>query len=59
MANRKSVEKLVRTSILIPESVDEALRKLADEGKRPLSWEIRHALEEYVERELEPTGVAS
>lgn len=53
MANDKGNDngaRLVRTSILVPEDVDQALRKLADAGKRPLSWEIRHALEEYVEK---------
>lgn len=51
MANGKpdnNTTRLVRTSILVPESVDQALRDLADKGKRPLSWEIRHALEQYV-----------
>jgi predicted transcriptional regulator len=53
MANGKSdnnTTQLVRTSILITEDTDRALRELADEGKRPLSWEIRHALEQYVEQ---------
>lgn len=43
--------KLVRTSVLISEATDESLRALADTAKRPLSWEIRLALEEWVERE--------
>lgn len=37
--------------MLVPERIDQALRDLADKGKRPLSWEIRQALEQYVERE--------
>lgn len=56
MANNKdngSETKLVRTSILVPEATDKALRRLAKQGKRPLSWEIRHALERHVEREPE------
>lgn len=47
------INKLVRTSILIPADIDSALRELADKGKRPLSWEIRQALEAHVEAELE------
>ncbi len=57
MANRKDsysprneTTSLVRTSILVPADIDRAMRQLADEGKRPLSWEIRQALEEHVER---------
>lgn len=42
--------KLVRTSVLITEDTDRALRDLADQGDRPLSREIRRALEEHVER---------
>lgn len=53
MANRKGSENLVRTSILVTEDTDRALRELADKGKRPLSWEIRHALEEYVTRQTQ------
>lgn len=45
--------KLVRTSVLVPETTDEALRKLAEKGQRPLSWEIRRALEDHVERQSE------
>lgn len=58
MANRKDsysprhgTPALVRTSILVPADVDSALRQLADEGQRPLSWEIRRALEDHVERQ--------
>lgn len=43
--------KLIRTSVLLPESTDRALRDLAEKADRPLSREIRRALEEYVERE--------
>lgn len=45
--------RLVRTSVLVPEATDEALRKLAEKGQRPLSWEIRRALEDHVERQVE------
>lgn len=56
MANPKGVKTsrpaaapgLVRTSVLVPADVDKALRELADKGKRPLSWEIRQALEKHV-----------
>ena len=41
--------RLVRTSVLIPEDTDRKLRELC-KGKRPLSWEIREALEQHVER---------
>lgn len=52
MATKGKPEQLVRTSVLVPEATDEALRKLADEGQRPLSWEIRRALEDHVERQV-------
>jgi predicted transcriptional regulator len=44
---------LIRTSVLIPEDVDTALRKLAADADRPLSREIRRALDDYVAREQE------
>ena len=47
--SRKDI-RLVRTSVLIPEDTDKALRKLADDGNRPLSREVRQALEEHVAR---------
>jgi len=54
MANRKTPEpsptKLVRTSILVTEETDRELRRLAEQGERPLSWEIRRALEDHVDR---------
>lgn len=40
---------LTRTSILVPVEVDKALRELAHAGQRPLSWEVRRALENHVE----------
>jgi predicted transcriptional regulator len=43
--------KLIRTSVLVPETTDAALRALAEKGQRPLSWEIRRALEAHVERQ--------
>lgn len=45
--------KLERTSVLIREGTMTALRELADKGDRPLSREIRRALEDHVEREAE------
>lgn len=53
MANRKSPQPtlIVRTSVLISEDTDRRLRALADAADRPLSREIRRALEEYVDRE--------
>jgi predicted transcriptional regulator len=45
--------KLVRTSVLIPEDIDARLRALAAQGDRPLSREIRRALEDHVAREGE------
>lgn len=50
---RADEPRLIRTSVLIPKPTDEALRKLADRAERPLSWEIRRALEDYVERAQE------
>ena len=47
-----TMSKLVRTSVLIPADTDASLRLLAEKGKRPLSWEIRQALEAHVEAEL-------
>ncbi len=49
-ASRNESAKLVRTSVLVFEETDRALRELADEGERPLSWEIRRALEDHVAR---------
>lgn len=50
MANRKDTPAdLVRTSVLVKAKTDEALRALAEEAHRPLSWEIRLALEAHVE----------
>ena len=51
MPNTKNATELVRTSILITAETDQALRDLADKGKRPLSWEIRAALEAWVASE--------
>ena len=42
-------ERVVRTSISIPESVDAAIRQLAHKHDRPLSREIRRAIEAHVE----------
>lgn len=42
---------LIRTSVLIHEDTDKALRTLAEKGDRPLSREIRRALEDHVQRE--------
>lgn len=57
MANRNNVSrngndspKLVRTSVLVTEDTDKALRDLATKAHRPLSWEVRLALEAHVER---------
>lgn len=50
MANRKTEDRqgLVRTSVLVTQETDRALRALAEQGRRPLSWEIREALERHV-----------
>lgn len=42
--------RLVRTSVLVRPETDAALRELAAEGERPLSYEIRRALERHVEQ---------
>lgn len=39
---------LVRTSVLVTKDTHAALLALAEEGRRPLSWEIREALEAHV-----------
>lgn len=52
MANRNpEPEALVRTSVLITAEADRELRRLAAAGDRPLSREIRRALEAHIERE--------
>lgn len=51
--DQRGHEKLVRTSVLLPESTDAALRELAEVADRPLSREIRRGLEQYVEAEKE------
>jgi len=51
MAHGKDAELIIRTSVMLPERTDKALRKLAKDGDRPLSRQIRKALEEHVERE--------
>lgn len=43
--------KLERTSVLLREDTMVALRSLAEKGDRPLSREIRRAIEAHVERE--------
>lgn len=53
MANRNPNPELVRTSILVREDTDRELRRLAKEAHRPLSWEVRLALEAHVEQALE------
>lgn len=50
---------LVRTSVLVKAKTDRALRALAEQAHRPLSWEIRLALEAHVaedDREPDPEG---
>ena len=46
----RATSNLVRTSVLVTEETDAALRELAKKGDRPLAREIRRALEEYVEQ---------
>lgn len=48
--DRRAGQGLVRTSILITEDTDAALRKMAEDADRPLSREVRRALESYVAR---------
>lgn len=48
---RDTVEQLERTSVLVPQATMQALRDLADAGDRPLSREIRRALEDHVRRQ--------
>lgn len=44
-------KKLVRTSVMVSEDTDRALREIAEKAHRPLTWEIRLALEAHVARE--------
>jgi predicted transcriptional regulator len=54
MANSTGAEELIiRTTVMLPERLDKAIRQLAEEANRPLSRQIRQALEEHVEREKE------
>ena len=50
MTNLKAEDpnELVRSSVLVTRATDQALRQLAAQGRRPLSWEIREALERHV-----------
>lgn len=62
MANRKDTSDLVRTSVLVKADTDQALRDLAERAHRPLSWEIRLALEAHVEAnplDTEPAEAAA
>lgn len=60
MANRKTPTEtaLVRTSVLVTADTDRALRALADAADRPLSREIRRALEDYVARQTRSKAAA-
>jgi hypothetical protein len=44
-------ERIVRTTITLPESLSEGIRTLAEKHDRPLSWEIRRALEAHLAHE--------
>jgi predicted transcriptional regulator len=48
MPNTETPTQLVRTSVYVSAETDRELRELADKGKRPLSWEVRLALEAWV-----------
>lgn len=54
---KASDEQLVRTTVLVPREVYEYLHKLAAEGERPLSWEIRRALEAHVKSKRDSVPV--
>ncbi len=58
MTNHKVTDSLVRTSVLITAETDRALRDLAKAGERPLSWEVRRALEDHVERAVKRKAAA-
>ena len=42
---------MVRTTVMVPKALDQAIRDLAEAHDRPLSREVRRALEAHVERE--------
>lgn len=44
-------DRIVRTTITLPERVDQEIRDLAERHDRPLSREIRRALEAHIEAE--------
>lgn len=49
-ATKTPKDELTRTTVMIPRSTRKKLEELADAGDRPLSHEIRRALERYVEK---------
>jgi predicted transcriptional regulator len=61
MANRKdaSSSRKVRTSILVDAETDRRLREMAKRHVRPLSWEIRQALERHVQENYSEEPVAA
>lgn len=52
-------EPLIRTNVLVRESTEKALRELAEAAERPLAWEVRRALEDYVERQQQAGEAAA
>lgn len=55
-----NTSELIRTSVLVKSATDRALRDLAEKAHRPLSWEIRLALEAHVaEADYDPEDVVT
>lgn len=54
----ESSRTLVRTSVLVSADTDQALRALAARSHRPLSWEIRLALEAHVQQHAPESAAA-
>ena len=46
-------EEIVRVTVTLTRTIDTAIRELAATNDRPLSREIRRALEAHIERESE------
>jgi predicted transcriptional regulator len=46
-----------RMSLELPDNLGQAMRHLAASHDRPLAREIRRALDQYVQRELEDPGI--
>lgn len=51
MKTKDKPQKIIRTSVALPEDLDRAIRELAAKGDRSITREVRRAVERYVESE--------